>query len=324
MINSSGGISNNPKDIMNPNELSNLLGSVFDSLSEQIAVLDNSGTIILTNQAWKDFAQENDGDRNRTDIGINYLEICQSSKGDFSEGAENVYSGLKAVLDGESPEYSFEYPCPSPSEDRWFIMYATPLNDSQGGAVISHVDITKRKHLEIELQKLSYTDSLTGILNRRGIEDRLKNEIQRAYRHKNCVSILSLDLDKLKFINDTYGHDSGDRAIQIVANNILSEKRGYDHAGRLGGDEFLIVLPETNSDTAAKVARRIRENILAESLKLDGGQSFQVNVSIGVASLDGKSVDFITARDLMMNGDQALYEAKKDINEKVKIYHPDS
>jgi len=202
-------------------------------------------------------------------------------------------------------------------------MYATPLNDDLGGAVISHVDITQRKHLELELEKLSYTDSLTGLLNRRGVEERLENEIKRAYRHKNCLSILMLDLDKLKFINDTYGHDSGDKAIKLVAKNINSEKRGYDHVGRLGGDEFFVVLPETESEIATKVARRIRENILGESIKVGHEQTTKLNTSIGVASLDGKSVVFTTASELIKKGDQALYQAKADPQDKIKVYQPD-
>ena len=305
---------------MHAKNLANLLDRVFNSLSEQIAVLDKSGTIMLTNQAWQDFSKQNEGDPLRTDVGTNYLEICQNSEGDFSEGADKVLLGLQAVLDGNSPEYSFEYPCPSPTEDRWFIMYATPLNDSTGGAVISHVDITRRKQVELELEKLSYTDSLTGLLNRRGIEERFENEIKRAYRHKNHVSILMLDLDKLKIINDTFGHDCGDKALQIVAKHIVSEKRGYDHAGRIGGDEFLVVLPETKADIAVNVAQRIRLNILNDPVKLIDGQTATVNVSMGVASLDGKCVTLIEANELMKMGDKALYQAKKDPQEKIKTF----
>ncbi len=127
--------------------------AVISSLSAQIAVLDSDGIITDVNQAWQDFARENNGKSDRNGIGINYLQICRNSAGKFAENASEAMIGIKAVLKGKLPFFSLEYPCHSPNERRWFLLNVTPLRTESGGGVVSHQNITERKKAEEELRK---------------------------------------------------------------------------------------------------------------------------------------------------------------------------
>lgn len=130
-----------------------VLKAVQDSLAANLAVIDSEGTIIAVNERWRQFARENgDPDLAHTCEGVNYLDICRRAKGPWSEGAEAVLEGLKAVLRGESSEFEAEYPCPSPAHARWFFVRASRLAGAQGGAVIAHIDITERKWTEEALR----------------------------------------------------------------------------------------------------------------------------------------------------------------------------
>ncbi len=135
--------------------------AILASLSAHIAVIDASGTIVAVNPAWEEFARQNRGLATRCNLGTNYLEVCRAAHGHHSEGACEVAAGLEAVLAGKSDFLTVEYPCPSPTEMRWFLLHASPLRSNHGGAVVSHTNITKRKQAEEDLQRAhEFSESL--------------------------------------------------------------------------------------------------------------------------------------------------------------------
>jgi len=167
-------------------------------------------------------------------------------------------------------------------------------------------DITTRKELEGELRQLAHTDPLTGVLNRRAFTERGAEAIASARRHQRPLAVLMLDIDHFKQVNDTHGHAAGDAAIQQVAALSLRNLRALDLLGRLGGEEFGILLPETTAGEALATAERLRAAIAMQSLEL-GGARFTLTVSIGLACL----VPGEDAASLYGRADQALYQAKR-------------
>lgn len=154
-----------------------------------------------------------------------------------------------------------------------------------------------------EFEQLSVTDTLTGLLNRRYIDQRLDEEVKRSNRHGYPMSFLLLDVDHFKSYNDTYGHPAGDVALKIVAEVIKDTLRGADVAARFGGEEFAILLPQTVDEEAAAIAERVRRNIEATEFP-----HRNVTVSIGVASC---SSDLCSTTGLVDAADKALYDAKR-------------
>jgi two-component system CheB/CheR fusion protein len=119
------------------------LQAIIDALPEHIAVVDIIGKIIMINAAWRRFAMANgDADLKRTGLGANYLEACQAGNHGDSQIANAAAQGLRRVLEGSSPMFSLEYPCHSPTEQRWFVMNAAPVIGQEFGAVVSHVNVT--------------------------------------------------------------------------------------------------------------------------------------------------------------------------------------
>ena len=131
--------------------------AILDSMSAHLAVVDRNGVIVAVNQPWQSFALENSAEpgqpARRTNIGVNYLEVCREASGEWSEGAMVVHDGISAVLEGRQSHFIHEYPCHSPREQRWFSMSATLLDSSDGGAVIAHSTITARKQVEMTLER---------------------------------------------------------------------------------------------------------------------------------------------------------------------------
>lgn len=125
--------------------------AILDSMSAQIAVLDQDGVIVLVNEAWRRFAIENGSDPQKTNyIGINYLDVCHGTSESIpAEGAKEAYDGVRKVLNGQLPGFRVDYPCHSPTEQRWFTMAATPLGEKGMGVVISHTNITESKRAEM-------------------------------------------------------------------------------------------------------------------------------------------------------------------------------
>jgi len=153
-------------------------------------------------------------------------------------------------------------------------------------------------------QEAAFTDHLTGLANRRRFERQLEREVARTERYGHPFCLLIIDIDNFKEVNDTRGHDAGDEALRGVANVIQSGTRGIDTGARIGGDEFAVILPETNLARGLEVAERLRAAIAA----LDTGAAGRVTASLGVAELPSSAR---TGEELRAAADAALYEAKR-------------
>ncbi len=174
------------------------------------------------------------------------------------------------------------------------------------------IDRAMLKEKAGEFQHLSVTDSLTGLLNRRYIEERLLEEVKRSNRHGLAMSFMMLDVDHFKSYNDSFGHPAGDDALRTVGHVIRETLRGADVAARFGGEEFSILLPQTTSEEAVAIAERIRRNI--EKTKF---VHRVVTSSIGVASCSAELCD---SANLIAAADKALYEAKRRGRNRVQAF----
>jgi diguanylate cyclase (GGDEF)-like protein len=173
---------------------------------------------------------------------------------------------------------------------------------SQASIALTHARLHK------EIQDLAITDPLTNILNRRGLERWGQYEIDRAKRFNSPLSAIFFDLDKFKIVNDTYGHDSGDEVLKQVVNCCLGVIRSIDIFSRVGGEEFLVILPETSLPIAIQVAERIRNTISSHQFTINSTQ-ISMTISLGVVELN-EEIDTLT--ELMIAADQFMYQAKQD------------
>ena len=176
------------------------------------------------------------------------------------------------------------------------------------GIVLARVkNILKLQEVTKELEHLAYTDPLTGAFNRRYFLSAAKKETSRNIRYGHSLTLLMVDIDHFKKVNDTYGLDIGDEALKIMVTTVLSALRSEDVLGRFGGEEFIVLLPETDAIGAELVAQRVRQ--LVSEIVIDTAQeplSFTVSIGVAEAKRD-ESIEEIQKR-----ADEALYEAKKN------------
>ena len=162
-------------------------------------------------------------------------------------------------------------------------------------------------HAKKMFKLLSETDEMTGLENLRSFNNTMTSEIKKASRYKHVFSVLMIDADGLKVVNDSFGHDAGNHLIKTVAKSIESCLRESDKLARYGGDEFITLLPETDCEAALEAAERIRKTVENTSFDLEGNQ-IKTTVSIGVASYPTHASDL---DELLKNADRALYQSKE-------------
>lgn len=177
-------------------------------------------------------------------------------------------------------------------------------------------EIEARKRAEGRLRQLATTDELTNVSNRRHFLEMSEPEFRRARRHERPLSVIMLDADHFKIINDSYGHHVGDQVLRELSCECQRLLRENDVIGRIGGEEFAITLPETDSPAARRVAERIRESLADIEIPLDLG-SLRFTVSMGIACLDQGDVDFSS---LLKRADQALYDSKAGGRNRSTVY----
>ena len=170
------------------------------------------------------------------------------------------------------------------------------------------------RELNASLSVAARRDHLTGLSNRRDMMEQLAGALSRASRHDEELSVLLIDIDAFKSINDSYGHHEGDAVLIEVARTIRNSLRDHDICGRWGGEEFLVIMPSTDGDAAGRVAQRLVDTVRSSGHTAHG-QAVQVTVSVGVAALSrGLDLD-----SLVMQADAAMYRAKYDGRDRVYV-----
>jgi len=252
-----------------------------------------------------------------TMLGYTYAEIEHTTMqwSDFvhPDDRERAWASINAVLEGRAATHKLEYRMRHKDGSyRWILDQANVTQrDEQGRPTRMcgvHADVTERKLLEEEVARQARTDYLTGVFNRRHFMALGRAEIERARRYRSGLSILMLDVDFFKRINDRYGHHVGDAVLRTLADGCRDALRSLDVFGRLGGEEFAILLPETEREAAAEVAERLRLRLADAQVPAEGGRVVRFTVSIGVASMSSPD-DSIDA--LLNTADRALYAAKR-------------
>lgn len=201
----------------------------------------------------------------------------------------------------------------------WSDLYIAPVRDDAGNVshyVAAQYDITSTKRYESELEFQTNRDALTGLANRNLLRDRLGQAISYAYRYGHPIWVLFVDLDRFKFINDTLGHQAGDVLLKAVADRVQSSVRDTDTVARMGGDEFVLVLPErTDAGLSTGIVKRIMDSI-AQPLTIEGHEFF-ISCSVGVSVYPS---DGATPEELIKHADVAMYRAKETGRNNFQFY----
>jgi diguanylate cyclase (GGDEF)-like protein len=285
---------------------------ILDSIDEHIAVIDQQGEIQFVNHSWISY-----GERNGclTDIvwqSQNYLKICQTAAGAGDEFGRDASRGIEQVISGLSEYFELEYPCHSTGEYRWFMMRVSKsMLEQVPYYIIAHHDITQRKQAEEKALSLANLDGLTNIANRRCFDEVLDVEWRRCQRLLLPLSLLMIDIDFFKLLNDDYGHQAGDDFLKALAEQLTRyTKRPGDLCARFGGEEFVLVLANTYRRDALKIAENIRTHVMALGCVNANAPEGIVTVSTGLVTVIPQ--DELDVSSFIKLADELLYQAKEN------------
>jgi diguanylate cyclase (GGDEF)-like protein len=289
-----------------------LLRESINSVSTGMTIYDADDRLVMCNEA---MLQIFHGVRDILRPGRTFEDIGRESLrlGLYPEAIGQAEEWLARRIrqhqaaDGQAYEFELE-------NGHWvqFTEHRTP----SGYIVGSRIDITERKKLEVDLREQASTDALTGLPNRRHFLRRLEDELERVRRRTTREAcVLMLDLDHFKRINDQYGHAAGDSLLRHFANLLRHELRATDTAGRMGGEEFAVILPGSGLQAAQGFAERICDK-LAEHPMAVGRHEVGMTVSIGIASITD---DDLSADAVLSRADRALYQAKDGGRNRVEL-----
>jgi diguanylate cyclase (GGDEF)-like protein len=239
--------------------------------------------------------------------------------------------GIPAYTTWEERSYLFRFPLHLPIHYYVDLMYQNvmfvPLRTSNDtvermGIVVYDVTESALAHKELEktraeLLVLSRTDALTKLWNRGYWEERFEEEWHRARRSGGPTSVVMFDIDHFKRINDSYGHQTGDAAIRMVAATVRELSRDIDISGRYGGEEFVVILPDTGKEGALAYCERLRLAIASRSIVGPNKEVVQFTISLGVAEFD---INGDNSRQWLQRADEVLYRAKDNGRNQTQIY----
>lgn len=266
---------------------------IIENMSDGILILDNENLVVDINPA----AQE---------------LLGMTSKQAIGESVETLLIKWPGLVERFLDVSSLQTTINIQQEERteYFDIRISPVINKSGlqtGRAVTIRDVTERMALLQKVEHLATTDTLTGLHNRGYFSQLCEREILQAIRYHRPLSLLMLDLDHFKQINDTYGHATGDFALKEIAWVLQDVIRRSDLVGRYGGEEFTILLPETGIDSAVETARRIRDLVSNRALHYENS-TFNVTTSIGVTEFQESQSSSLS--ELINAADQALYRAK--------------
>jgi len=284
-----------------------------------LSLLRDDGTVLIHTNAGS-----TDTTRDAVPATMTVLPVTASQVG-ASAGADGDYLYVRQSIDGLPLTVDIRAP-KSEIYAEWrkraywvAAMTATLAVSCLILAVLLRRQRKRRQVAELALQRMASTDPLTGLANRRSLDEAYDREWRRALRERTALSLLFIDVDHFKQFNDRYGHPAGDEALIAVARAIShSIRRPGDFAGRYGGEEFMVILSNTEAMGARDVAERLRVAVHAAAIAHEDSQHRHVTVSIGVASTGPLPTG--TPERLLQSADEALYAAKQEGRDRVRIH----
>ncbi|HEX8227825.1 MAG TPA: diguanylate cyclase [Chloroflexia bacterium] len=233
---------------------------------------------------------------------------------------------LRALRGEQVPDEVYCFVHSMTGQERWYILNATPVFDRHGQvqfAVSIFKEISERKRAERALVELSVRDELTGLYNRRELNRLLLEEVDRYRRYDRPASLVLVDIDHFKLVNDTYGHQAGDAVLRQVAEVMESHLRTTDKVARFGGEEFAVVLPETSAAVAYGVAEHMRRALASLRCRYQTSEGALLEIPITVsAGVAGLSMDAYNVEDWVEAADAALYFSKRTGRNKTTCSEP--
>lgn len=294
-------------------ESEELLSSVTNAIQDGLVLMDENGFVHLFNPAavklfgfsedeflglhLQDYVRLNDNNESEMDM--------LSSESPVPEDYLGSFAGILDAICSRKSGHEFNAEIavsPVRRNDSWWVVWSIR-------------DITDRKEVEEKLLRLATTDSLTGLFNRRVFMETAGNELERSIRYGRPLSMLMLDIDHFKRVNDTYGHDAGDDVLKFLSGIGLKLLRGMDCFARIGGEEFAVLLPDTPLGGAISVAERMREEVEKTEMTTRSGNLY-ITISIGVSNLNEEISDL---ESMLKAADVALYAAKRDGRNRVCV-----
>jgi diguanylate cyclase (GGDEF)-like protein len=287
-------------DIVRKSDELESLRAALDSVMDGVVVLDADLNVRHMNKVVRDLWQVDDATARR----LNYADLMKAAlrhglvPAKADSDAVRIARHLAAIRADDTQPSDIQI------AGRTMRMRRAPL--AKGGHVLTYDDISDLVQRADQLHSMANTDELTGLPNRRSFMALARIEWDRFQRYHRPLSMLIVDIDHFKHINDNHGHDVGDDALAHVAALCRDSRRSSDAVARIGGEEFAILMPETTLDQALTVGERLRAGIAGSPCK-SGGHDFAVTVSIGVAQA---TAGMAGAHVLMKRADEALYQAK--------------
>lgn len=276
-----------------------LITESLDRLSEGMTIIDADDKLVLYNTQAAEYLGIEIED---IGVGISLKDLVHAKEGDTSSDPGALLMQQLDVSRTGKPQF-FEREI---GDGRILRVRANPI--PAGGVITLYTDITERKAFEKRLIDMATRDKLTGLINRREFFTIAAHEEERAKREGHVVSVMMLDADYFKKINDTYGHAAGDDVLRDLAANCRKIFRKTDVVGRYGGEEFAVMLPGSEERMAKVIAERIRSSIEQSTVMVDD-EEISYTVSIGIACAIGKDVRI---EELLDRADRALYTAKAE------------
>jgi two-component system cell cycle response regulator len=318
---------NKLKNTMNESEqMQSFLEHIMEGIGDGVLVIDRNYRVLAVNSAAA------------ASIGMEKKEIIGRPCHEVTHKRNEPCSGLDTLCPvsliferGEKVVKVLHTHCTAQGEEHHVEITASPVRDGEGNifAMVETfrdimekssddelVKLVKRlNEAQTHLKHMAITDELTGLKNRRYIIERLEEEFQRAKRTGDSLGLIMLDIDHFKQINDVHGHLFGDMVLRVIAARIKASLRKHDIVGRIGGEEFLVICPESRLEETVVVAERIRKNINIETIG-DGLREVEAALSAGVTALDKYDIN---SERLFHRADSALYRAKEEGRNRVVV-----
>lgn len=290
-------------------EKTRILETALATIPDGVQVVDKNLNLLAWNeQLFEVMGLSKNAVLNSRHPGRAFFEVI-ANRGDYGQGRLEDLVESRLVPMREQRPVSFERQL---IDGKWIECRGGPMGD--GGYVAVYRDIDENKRLTEKLKDLASVDELTRLSNRRHFMELASNEFDRSRRYVRPLSVAMLDIDHFKSVNDEYGHAAGDHVLRTVSAVCREIIRDSDRMGRIGGEEFALLMPETDAASATRLAERLRQAV-ADLVQRFNIEEFQVTASLGVEEMSTRHQSF---DDLLADADKSLYEAKNNGRNRVE------